>query len=168
MTHMEVLHYAVDAANRSKCRSKRGAVIWNRPITSHTGVKGPETVSLGYNYLPILVGDELCAGPCDGSDQCKATCSKRSIHAEQQAILGAERHRLEGASMLHIKTVDGLPVQGGPPSCLECSKLILASGIAWMWLFQVDVGWRCYAADEFHEETIKNVLGSGGSDVQPK
>ncbi len=58
-------------------------------------------VSVGYNYLPILVGNDLRAGPCDGSDQCKATCGKRAVHAEQQAILAGTRERIIGASLLH-------------------------------------------------------------------
>jgi hypothetical protein len=36
--------------------------------------------------------------------------------------------------MLHVKAKEDLPYASMAPSCLECSKLILESGIAWMHL----------------------------------
>lgn len=109
--------YAVSVAKRSPCQSKRGVVIADRDS---------RIIGEGYNHQPFPF-------QCDGSDRCKKSCGKTAIHAEQAAILGASEP-LEGAIMLHVKTVDGKPVASMAPSCLECSKLILKSGIAWMLL----------------------------------
>jgi hypothetical protein len=59
----------------------------------------------------------------------------------------------QGCDMLHVKTVDGELVPSGGPSCVQCSKLALAAGIAGVWLFHED-GWRRYGAVEFHELSL--------------
>jgi deoxycytidylate deaminase len=132
---------AIDVSKSSACQSKRGCVIWNP-----RGV-----VSTGYNHIPRPF-------ECDGSDRCKATCGKTAVHAEQSAILRAERSQLPGSSMLHVKIVNGVLVAGGGPSCLECSKLILESKIATMWLYErcLPLGerWVQYSAKDFHRETL--------------
>lgn len=65
--------------------------------------------------------------------------------------------------MLHTKValVDGLwvSVPGGPPSCSDCSKLILEAGIDGMWLMEKREGEARpvrYTASEFHEQTLRN------------
>jgi hypothetical protein len=65
--------------------------------------------------------------------------------------------------MLHIKVVDGKPVTSLGPSCGDCSKLILASGIWYMWLLH-DKGWTVYTAAQFHYLSV----GSSGYLVTPK
>ena len=134
---MDAMPYAIAAANQSPCRSKRGAVVFADRI-----------ISVGFNSPPPRFS-------CDGSEQCKATCRKTAVHAEQRAILNAPRSELRGCSILHVKTVDGLLVPSGPPSCLECSKLILEAGIEYVWLFHED-GWRRYGAEEFHRLTLEH------------
>jgi deoxycytidylate deaminase len=109
--------HAVSVAMKSPCQSKRGVVISSA---------GGWLISDGFNNQPIPF-------QCDGSAQCKENCGKTAIHAEQSAILTA-RASLEGAWMLHVKARDGKPCASASPSCLECSKLILASGISWMHL----------------------------------
>ena len=134
----EVVTLAVQSSLHSPCRSKRGCVIWN----------DWEIISSGFNHQPSPV-------TCDGSDQCKSSCRQTAIHAEQSAVLnGLPSHFFSFASMLHVKTVNGLIVASGPPSCLECSKLILETGISFMWLFHAN-GWKQYTAVEFHTETLK-------------
>lgn len=130
---------AIIAANKSLCRSKRGASIW---------VDG-QVIASAYNTL--------ATGLCDGSEACKATCARRAIHAEQGALLEALciGPPIDRASMLHVKTVDGALVPSGPPSCVECSKLILAAGIVEMWLYHQD-GWVPYPAREFHNLSLIN------------
>ena len=136
MTHKEAAYFAERASVESPCQSKRGVVIWDS--------KG--VISIGHNHQPYPF-------LCDGSDRCKQSCGKTAIHAEQHAILLAERSRLNGAQMLHVKTISGEIVANGRPSCMECSKLILEAGIAYMWLFHEN-GWRWYAASEFHRSTV--------------
>lgn len=110
---------AVRVAMTSSCRSQRGVVI-----SSQDG--SGRLIAVGCNHQPFPFW-------CDGSERCKKTCGKTAIHAEQSAILGA-RESLVDAWMLHVKAKEGKPCASMAPSCLECSKLILASGIAWMHL----------------------------------
>jgi deoxycytidylate deaminase len=137
------VRFAINESRNSKCRSKRGAAVWH-PCN-------PSQIIAGHNHLPT--------GHCTNDDACKATCGKRAIHAEQDAILIAgnvPEHRfisLQGAQMLHVKTVDGILVPSGGPSCLECAKLILASGIDMMWLYHAD-GWTAYDAHTFYMMSI--------------
>lgn len=134
----DAAYFAIRAAFESPCQSKRGAVIWGKG-----GV-----VSIGRNHQPQPF-------PCDGSDRCKENCGKTAIHAEQSAILKTEPALIIGSQMLHVKVEDGKLVPSGPPSCLECSKLILESGIAYMWLYH-ETGWKWYTAAEFHRATCEH------------
>jgi deoxycytidylate deaminase len=124
---------AIRGSKNSPCRSKRGVVIYGegKPVFAR------------WNWKP---------GGCDGSAACKATCNQTAVHAEQQALVHAGRWS-NGAEMLHVKTVDGALVPSGGPSCVQCSKLVVAAGIAGVWLFHAD-GWRRYVADEFHRLSI--------------
>lgn len=138
ISHLEAAEHAVTASLHSPCQSRRGVVIWDE-----YGV-----VTTGFNHQPAPF-------LCDGSDKCNKDCGKTAIHAEQHAILVAPRERLVGASMLHIKTVNGVPMESMNPSCLQCSKLILESGIGWMWLLHPK-GWKRYSAAEFHRATSED------------
>lgn len=109
--------YAVEVAMKSPCQSKRGVVIADSE---------GDLISEGYNHQPEPF-------ICDGSDACKKFCGKTAVHAEQAAIIAA-RTDVRGGWMLHVKAKDGKPCASMAPSCLECSKLILESGIAWMHL----------------------------------
>lgn len=108
---------AVAAAMLSPCQSKRGVVIANR----HS-----KLISSGFNDQPYPFR-------CDGTENCKRTCGKTAVHAEQRALINCGAP-LRGAWMLHVKAKQHKPCASMAPSCLECSKLILASGIAWMHL----------------------------------
>lgn len=131
---------AIEASLNSPCQSKRGVVIF----------EGENHISMGWNNQPAPF-------VCDGSENCKRSCSKTAIHAEQAAIINAlGGGSLVGAEMLHVKTIDGLLVPSMGPSCLQCSKLILAVGLKGMWLFHEN-GWKWYAAAEFHYRS-----GTGG------
>lgn len=145
---------AVREAMRSPCLSKRGVVI-----VAQDG----SLLATGHNNQPFPF-------QCDSSEECKRTCGKTAVHAEQDAILKARRKFPKGTSMLHVKAKAGMPVASIAPSCLECSKLILASGIGWMHLLHdptaqmlpgativgsVDgddgpLQVRCYSAEHFH------------------
>ncbi|MHB8147168.1 MAG: cytidine/deoxycytidylate deaminase family protein [Vulcanimicrobiaceae bacterium] len=131
---------AVHASRKSPCRSKRGASAW-MPFTT-------EVLASGYNAKPE-------AFACTSDAHCKATCAKFAIHAEQSALLALGPYA-RGADMLHVKTVEGHLAVSGPPSCVECSKLILQAGISGMWLYHV-AGWTRYDAEEFHRLSVAHV-----------
>ena len=126
-----IVQLAVEASLCSPCRSKRGAAIFY----------GNDLIQCGHNYKPG-------ARACDGSVTCKATCRADAVHAEQNALLAAGS-RSYRAELLHAKTVDGALVASGGPSCVQCSKLILAAGISAVWLYEAD-GWQRYDAEAFH------------------
>lgn len=131
-----VVERAVEVAMQSPCLSKRGVVVWF----------DGNFISSGFNHQPAPF-------ICDGSERCKRDCGKTAIHAEQMAILHGNPTLLRGASMLHVKAKDGLPCASMAPSCLQCSKLILASGIAWMHLAHDPCGQKLGA------ETVGTVRG---------
>ncbi len=116
--YKQAFEAAIGVSMLSPCRSKRGAVVFGK-----SGI-----VSTGYNHPPQQM-------VCDRSDRCKKTCGRTAIHAEQHAIIevigGGD---LSDSGIMHVKTVDGQPVGSGPPSCLECSKLILEAGFRSMYL----------------------------------
>ena len=130
-----VVSFAIEVSTWSPCRSKRGVVLF----------AGADIIAHGYNYKPR--GFE-----CTQDAACKATCRVEAIHAEQAALLHAGRGA-EHADLVHIKSVNGQPVPSGGPSCVECSKLIRACGVAGVWLLHDD-GWRRYQAVEFHAASL--------------
>lgn len=97
---------------------------------------------------------------CDKSAACAAACGKLAVHAEERVVHRfAEQERVVGASVLHIRTVDGQPVPSGPPSCITCSRTMLFAGVAEIWLWHEGgawSSWRCYEAVEFHELSLRH------------
>ena len=146
---------AVEMSMCSPCRSKRGVAIF----------RGETPIASGYNFKPR-------GFDCDGTEACKSSCRDEAVHAEQFALLRAGR-LAEGADMLHVKTVDGALVPSGGPSCVQCSKLALAAGIAGVWLFHED-GWRRYPIVEFHRRSLAardagpGIEAEGAAAVTPK
>lgn len=142
-TEREALAAAVIAAQRSPCaKSKRGVVIFSR---TH-GLLGR-----GWNAPPLPFR-------CDGSAACRANCNKLAVHAEMAALhdLLREGTRDKGdLEMLHVKVIEGVPVASGAPSCWQCSREVVASGIRWFWLLH-EAGLRRYSAEDFHAITLRN------------
>lgn len=138
------IDFAIEASLNSPCLSKRGVAVWD-----DRGL-----VSIGHNFKPYPF-------KCDQSEYCKRQCREDAVHAEQAAIIHGESTRIRGASMLHVKTVDGVLVPSMGPSCLQCSKLILATGINWMWLFH-EGGWKQYDAVRFHWESGAYIRPASG------
>lgn len=139
-----VIEIAVQQSQCSPCQSKRGAVIYRERFD------GVHILGRGQNHKTDR--------SCDGSDRCKATCRVDALHAEQMALLNTSGHA-NCADLVHVKTVDGALVPSGEPSCVECSKLLMAAGIAGVWLYHAD-GWRRYEAAEFHRLSLIARLSS--------
>lgn len=134
----ELLRAALNVGRGSPCAKSKRGVAMRTPSR-------PGLIARGWNYPAI--------GRCDGSEACRRDCGKICVHAEQ-AVLLVERGC--GAEMLHVKVVDGHGVPGGPPSCAECSKAILAAGVEWMWLWEeARGGWVRYTARDFHLATLE-------------
>lgn len=133
------IYVATVAAKESTCaKSKRGVAI----------VAANGTV-------PVMAAN----GPpapfkCDGSVACRAACNRVAVHAEERAII---KHglALPGTQLVHVKVVDRRIVPSGPPSCWQCSRMIVGAGIETVWLYHHD-GWRAYSAEEFHRLTLEH------------
>ena len=135
------LKEAILLAQRSPCfKSQRGVVVFRR---------GKGYVGGGFNAPPKPF-------VCGRNIECTRNCNKLCVHAEQAALLDAERHQYEGPDLelLHVKAVLGHPVPSGPPSCWQCSRLILERQVGAVWLLHED-GLRSYTAAEFHEATLR-------------
>lgn len=137
-TEHDALKAAVELANLSPCsKSKRGVVIFNRY----------RVLGRGYNHPP---GPFICAG----DDACRAACGRICIHAEQAALLDYEQGG-DDTELLHVKVEGAQAVPSGPPSCWQCSRLILlVPDIQGVWLLH-EAGLRRYSSIEFHRETLR-------------
>ena len=142
---------AIDAARWSPCaKSKRGAAL-----TAFEPRRGRLVYGTGWNH-PV-------GRTCSSDEACKAVCRQICVHAEIHAVLrNRELTALTLArdlEVLHVKVagpnLDLVP--SGGPSCLECSKTMVAAGVIAVWLYHED-GWYCYPMDEFHQLTMEAVL----------
>lgn len=141
----QAVRAAIAAARQSPCaKDQRGAAAWHPKseimLADHNGPPHPFS--------------------CDKSAACAAACGKLAVHAEERVVHRfAEQERVVGASVLHIRTVDGQPVPSGPPSCITCSRTMLFAGVAEIWLWHEGgawSSWRCYEAVEFHELSLRH------------
>lgn len=163
----KVIAIACNVAALSSCRkSKRGAVIFRRTQT------GAAILSSAHNSPPWPY-------ECDGSEACRRCCRDVAVHAEQRALLELgevpwrERPQLE---LVHVKVKAQCEggcgheplrhlVTSGPPSCAQCSKLVLEARIGAVWLFEdtevaLDGGsaigvWNRYDTQSFHRITLR-------------
>lgn len=136
------LEFAIEAAQKSKCRkSQRGVVI----------VREGWVITSGYNK-PLL--EELCE-PClrdTVHDNSRVELCK-GIHAEQMAIINARDYSLKDTTMFHIKLKNGVPVPSENPSCTVCSRMIAYAGMEFV-LWQKE-GYMMYMPEEFNNEGFK-------------
>lgn len=149
-----VIRAAIEAACNSPCdKSKRGAAVFERGIAGRL-------VATGWNGRP---GDPPLSS-CGGA--CRSVCRDVAVHAEERAIIDALRVRpVAGLELVHVKVVGGELVAGGGPSCSTCSRTILDTGIAAVWLYEelgapgetvaVEWAWRRYHAHDFHELSLR-------------
>jgi len=140
ITEHDALKDAVDFAMLSPCqKSKRGVIIFNASAVFAHGINGPPR--------PFV---------CTGDEACRAACGKISVHAEQRALMSYVPGRDTEAYLLHVKAEDGVAVPSGPPSCWQCSRLILDElTIRGVWLLHED-GLRLYTPYEFHRLTLEH------------
>lgn len=158
------INWAHRAAGRSPCaKSNRGCAIFD--------CRSGDVVATGFNGQPEPFA-------CDGSELCKLDCGKLCLHAEERALdafnrVAAPCEDRTHFAMVHVKVdevmtaskikVAGVIVSGGPPSCWQCSRKIVESGIRGIWLYQhrdsIDMWgksiWRFYSASDFHVATLK-------------
>jgi len=152
----EAVQAAVAAARTSPCaKSRRGVAIIDREW------EGGRVVASASNGPPSPL-------VCTRDAACRAACPRVAVHAEQRALLWAldrarARPRAPVLEVVHAKVDEaGALVPSGGPSCVECSKLMLAAGVQRVYLYQeradgpaqASPAWRGYEALEFHELTL--------------
>lgn len=142
MDENRALEIAIETARKSPCmKSKRGVVLWNPRGGTWTAYNSPPK--------PFK---------CEETDRCRRICGKVAVHAEARVLL--QSHHTPDMQMLHVKVVDGEAVPSGPPSCWQCSRLIVESGIRGVWLLHED-GLRFYTSVEFHDLTLGTISSVG-------
>lgn len=131
------LGVAVNEALKSRCeQSQRGVII----------VQNNVLIGRGCNNPPL----EMACVP----ETCYKICAQYCVHAEQNAILNAaDSHQLSGATMYHVRVKNHVVMPSKEPCCVECSKLVLQSGIA-EFVMKTEQGVCRYAAQEFHELSL--------------
>jgi dCMP deaminase len=147
---MERFIYAAEQiAKKSACKkSQRGSVIF----------KDGEIIGEGFNKPTYY---EMSCNPCVREkirdDTRYELCS--SIHAEEMAIIDSVKHgkKLEGSIMLHVKIKDGKNEPCGKPSCTECSKMVLESGIK-EFVMREEGGYAIYPSEEFNRLSFERLL----------
>lgn len=149
----EAIDDAITAANWSPCaKSKRGVAIFRHFPSDHVGVS--IVISSAYNGPPSNYG-------CDGSEECRAACARRCVHAEVRAIREAQYNDgLSRCDAVHVKVINGTLVAGGGPSCAECAREVLDVGLSGFWLYEgrKDAAsglWVRYTAEEFHRASLQ-------------
>lgn len=140
--------WAVQAGIQSPCeKSKRGVALFM--IT-----KDDLSVYTAFNSPPGRFY-------CTKTDKCKESCNKLCMHAEMRVLLKAHRPSERGIlELVHVKIdtdnkFPGIVAPSGPPSCWQCSRMILDwSDRVGVWLYRED-GWIRYNAEAFHAYTLE-------------
>lgn len=162
VTFASIVRQTVAVAAGSPCaKSKRGVAIWGGSF-DHPDQHGWPFLLIEHNSPPQGFS-------CLGREVCGNHCNKVAVHAEERALLRVAKSvepcqfSTQGASMLHVKVIDGELVQSRAPSCWQCSRMILEAGVESIWLYHV-TGWEEYSTLEFHQQTLKNCGLPGGED----
>jgi deoxycytidylate deaminase len=175
------------AAIKSPCaKSQRGAVLFRAEelrwaerhkvsIERVAALRLDPVVSVGFNGQPEPFR-------CTGTPACKKACGMLCLHAEQRALLNASNpeHVPRGRvhvphfdlyEMLHVKVEHEKVVAGGPPSCAQCSRMLVELNVKGIWLYELlpVPTWKLYDAEQFHIETMKNAqLGDPPVQIRPR
>ena len=147
-----VLQATVREAIAGPCRkSRRGALL------------------LADNMLEIGVNRRADGRACTGSAACRASCAQICNHAEEAAVIGAMRRRarLENVHVLHVAIGEDDKPRSDKiaPSCITCSRLMLAAGVSVVWLWGLTGArheWCPWPMRDFHEATLRTC----GADVR--
>jgi hypothetical protein len=129
-----IIEAAVRAARQSPCaKSQRGVVVYSRS----SGID----IASGFNGPPGR-------GVCARDDACREACGKICVHAEMRALRAArdilKRPEFNVLYMaecdaVHVK-IGGGPVRGlvdgGGPSCWQCSREVVDVGLGGFWLYE--------------------------------
>ena len=161
MKRIDKINYYLDMAEvaleRSTCiRRNWGAVI----------VKNDEIISSGYNGAPRgrkncselkeCIRERLNVPRGEKYELC------RSVHAEQNAIISAERSKMIGATMYLVgkSYKDGSYVEKSNP-CALCKRMIINAGIKDIYIRDTKEEYRHVLVQEFidNDESLEGIKG---------
>ncbi|MBP5271194.1 MAG: cytidine deaminase [Clostridia bacterium] len=119
------LDIAQTVSERSTCLRRRfGAIIVKDDTIVSTGYNGSPRGRANCSDLGFCYREHLGIPRGERYELC------RSVHAEANAIVAAERDRMIGAALyLCCTSPDGNEVMPGTNSCMMCKKLIINAGI---------------------------------------
>lgn len=161
MQRIDKINYYLDLAEtvleRSTClRSQYGAVI----------VQNDEIIATGYNGAPRRRKNCLELGRCIREElhiprgERYELC--RSVHAEQNAIISAERAKMIGATLYLAgkKTESGSYVVLANP-CSLCKRMIINAGIKEIYIRDTKEEYRHIFVEEYiqKDESLEGVRG---------
>lgn len=134
---------AEEVARKSTClRAKCGSVI--------ISIEG-EVIASGFNSPPRDLESQRRCMTDKSSYDSKVTDKTCCIHAEQRALLAADRNRLVGSTLYFIRLdQSGTRSFSGNPYCTICSKMALDLGVKYFGLFHKD-GPVLYETEEYNQ-----------------
>ena len=125
------LDIAESVSERSTCLLKKwGCIIVKNDEIIATGYNGAPRGRVNCNDLGYCMKKKILPNTSRGGyDAC------RSVHAEQNAMLSASRSSMIGSSMFLVgKSLKTHDYADNPNSCQMCRKLIINSGIIFLYV----------------------------------
>lgn len=142
------MNYVASIASKSVCqKSQRGAVVVRENTIISQAFNGPVSGEQCQPCLRTNIHDNTQFEICNG------------IHAEGTAVKEAEKvaGNLDGARLYYIKTRNGRIIPSGDYAYVECSSIILDSGINEVVLWHADSKLKdervIYEPNAFDDET---------------
>jgi len=119
------LDIAQTVAERSTClRRKFGAIIVKNDVIISTGYNGSPRGRANCSDLGFCYREHLGIPRGERYELC------RSVHAEANAIIAADKDLMNGAVLyLCCTTPNGGEIFAGTSSCMMCKKLVINAGI---------------------------------------
>lgn len=130
MERVSKINYYLDIAQtvseRSTCLRRRfGAIIVKNDVIVSTGYNGTPRGRKNCSDIKSCFREELGIPRGERYELC------RSVHAEANAIIAADREKMLGATLYMCCTSpDDGSVYGGTCSCMMCKRLVINAGIS--------------------------------------
>lgn len=129
MERVSKINYYLDIAQtvseRSTCLRRRfGAIIVKNDVIISTGYNGAPRGRKNCNELGNCYRDTLGIPRGERYELC------RSVHAEANAIIAADREKMLGSTLYMCCTdPESGDIMGGTCSCMMCKRLVINAGI---------------------------------------
>ena len=141
------LDIAETVSERSTCLRRRfGAIIVKNDVIVSSGYNGAPRGRKNCNDLKYCAREEMGIPRGERYEMC------RSVHAEANAIIAAERDRMIGSTLYMCCTdpKDGA-VLGGTCSCMMCKRMVINAGIEKVVVREDSVNFTEYSVSDWIE-----------------